>query len=92
MQKVLEQSGIRGVYVINDQILHAFRKKIPYLQEVFKEASRKAGKCVQKPAINPLGTRTKVQAFQVTSTGLIPILTSLPDMRDSKFSQSRGPG
>ena len=31
MQKVLEQSGIRGVYVINDQILHAFRKKIPYL-------------------------------------------------------------
>ena len=31
MQKVLEQSGIRGVYIINDQILQAFRKKIPYL-------------------------------------------------------------
>ena len=38
MQKVLEQSGIRGVYIINNQISHAFRKKIPYLQEVFKNA------------------------------------------------------
>ena len=43
-------------------------------------------------AINPLGTQTKVQAFQIKSTGLIPILTNLPDMRDSKFNQSRGPG
>ena len=43
-------------------------------------------------AINQLGTWTKVKAFQVTSTGLIPILTSLPDMRVSKFSQSRGLG
>ena len=48
MQKVLEQSGIRGVYIINNQISHAFRKKIPYLQEVFKKASRDGGNCVQK--------------------------------------------
>ena len=48
MQKVLEQSGILGIYIINKQILHAFRKKIPYLQEVFKKASRKGGKCVPK--------------------------------------------
>ena len=52
MQKVLERSGIRGVYIINNQILHAFRKKIPYLQEVFKKASRKGGKCVQKLLTN----------------------------------------
>ena len=32
----------------HNQILHAFRKKIPYLQEVFKKASRKGGKSVQK--------------------------------------------
>ena len=42
MQKMLEQSGIRGV-VINNQILHAFRKKIQYLQEAFKNASHKGG-------------------------------------------------
>ena len=48
-------------------------------------------------AINPVRTRTKEQAFQVTSTGLIPRIDigsvsslrygSLPDIRDSKFSQ-----
>ena len=43
-------------------------------------------------AINPLGTRTKEQAFQITSTGLIPILTSLPDMRDSKLLSRAGLG
>ena len=32
LQKVVEQPGIRGV-IINNQILHAFRKKILYLQE-----------------------------------------------------------
>ena len=48
MQKVLEHSRVGGVYIINNQILHAFRKKIPYLQEAFKNASRKGGKCVQK--------------------------------------------
>ena len=47
MQKVLEQSGIRRV-VINNQIIHAFRKKIQYLQEGFKNPSRKGGRCVQK--------------------------------------------
>ena len=91
MQKVLEQSGIRGVYIINNQISHAFRKKIPYLQEVFKKASRDGGKGVQK-LLTHLELGPKRQAFQVTSTGLIPILTNLPDMRLSKCSQSRGPG
>ena len=46
MQKALEHSRVGGV-IINNQILHAFRKKIPYLQEAFKNASRKGGKCVQ---------------------------------------------
>ena len=46
MQKVLEHSSVGGV-IINKQILHAFRKKIPYLQEAFKNASHKGGKCVQ---------------------------------------------
>ena len=41
MQKMLENSGIR-VVVIN-QILHAFRKKIQYLQEAFKNARHKGG-------------------------------------------------
>ena len=47
MQKVLEHSRVGGV-IINNQILKAFRKKIRYLQEAFKNASRKGGKCVQK--------------------------------------------
>ena len=47
MQKVLEHSSVGGD-VINNQMLHAFRKKIPYLQEAFKIASRKGGKWVQK--------------------------------------------
>ena len=81
MQKVLEQSGIRGVYIINNQISHAFRKKIPYLQEVFKKASHDGGKCVQK-----LLTHLELGPI------IIPILTNLPDMRLSKCSQSRGPG
>ena len=42
MQKMLENSGIR-VVVINNQILHAFRKKIQYLQEAFKNARHKGG-------------------------------------------------
>ena len=46
MQKALEHSRVGGV-IINNHILHAFRKKIPYLQEAFKNASRKGGKCVQ---------------------------------------------
>ena len=36
MQKALEHSRVGGV-IINNQILHAFRKKIPYLQEAFNE-------------------------------------------------------
>ena len=47
MQKVLEHSSAGGV-IINNQILHAFRKEIPYLQEAFKNASRKGEKCVPK--------------------------------------------
>ena len=47
MQKVLEHLRVGGV-IINNQILYSFRKKIPYLQEAFKNASRKGGKCVQK--------------------------------------------
>ena len=42
MQKMLENSGIR-VVVINNQILHTFRKKIQYLQEAFKNACHKGG-------------------------------------------------
>ena len=38
MQKVLEHSRVGGVII----------KKIPCLQEAFKNASRKGGKCVQK--------------------------------------------
>ena len=47
MQKMREHSSVGGV-IINNQILYAFRKKIPYLQEAFKNTSRKGGKCVQK--------------------------------------------
>ena len=47
MQKVLEHSRVGG-FIINNQILHIVRKKIPCLQEAFKNASRKGGKCVQK--------------------------------------------
>ena len=47
MQKVLEHSRVGGV-IINNQILHAFRKKIPCPQEAFKNFSRTGGKCVQK--------------------------------------------
>jgi len=47
MQKALEHSSVGGV-IIDNQILHAFRKKIPYLQEAFKNVSRKGEKCVQK--------------------------------------------
>ena len=39
MQKVLEHSRVGGV-IINNQILHAFRKKIPCPQEAFKNSSR----------------------------------------------------
>ena len=46
-QKVLEHSRVGGV-IINNQIFHAFREKIPCLQEAFKNASRKGGKCVKK--------------------------------------------
>ena len=35
MQRVREQWGIRG-FIINNQILHAFKKNTPYLQEAFK--------------------------------------------------------
>ena len=42
MQKVLEHSRVVGV-IINNQILHTVRKKIPCLQEAFKNASRKGG-------------------------------------------------
>ena len=47
MQKVLEHSRVGGV-IINNQILHAFRKKIPCPQEAFKNSSHKGGKSVQK--------------------------------------------
>ena len=42
MQKPLEHSSVGGV-ISNNQILDAFRKKKPYLQEAFKNASRKGG-------------------------------------------------
>ena len=39
VQKVIEQSGILGV-IMNNQTLHAFRKKIPCLQKAFKKQLR----------------------------------------------------
>jgi len=40
VQKVIEQSGILGV-IMNNQTLHAFRKKIPCLQKAFKNSKER---------------------------------------------------
>ena len=46
VERVLEESGIRGV-VINNRILNVFHKKINDLERKFKKEVKRGGKCVE---------------------------------------------
>jgi uncharacterized protein HemX len=47
VEKILRESGIRGV-VINCRIINVFRKKISLLHSAFKKVSRSGGKSIRK--------------------------------------------
>ena len=47
VEKILRESGIRGV-VVNSRIINVFRKKISLLHSAFKKFSRRGGKSISK--------------------------------------------
>ena len=47
VEKILRESGIRGV-VVNSRIINVFRKKISLLYSAFKKFSRRGGKSISK--------------------------------------------